>query len=801
MGAVVTFLLLCSAALNGATAGELAKLARSSGLDPAACYRVRDLRFARDELKIYFSEGYLVFAKPVQGQRVAAIFSTEVEGGDGEVLLIPPFVRERRSLASFTGSPTLNEHVQNAVLVFTDDTAAELLSMIQQAESKPSPEMGNLLAEKWNGVIQNFLSSFEVRLAEDLLSPHRRELGFFFGAFTGKTLGNFDVIWDPRAAHQISVGQVAFRENRRFFDTWTHFQARPWRTGTRRALGDGLRIQSVKIQAEITPELYLRAVTTLRIQPERREKTLALELSQRMKVTRATVDGQAAEAYSPESIRANLLRSIDNQILLISAGAGEFEPAKVVEVELHHEGQVILEAGNNVYYVGSRGSWYPNRTLQFALYDVTFRYPKSLDFVAAGEIVSEETVGDFRVTRRKTSAPVRLFGFNLGDFERKKVSRGALTVEVCANRRVETALQPKPRPLEVGNMPGSPFPPRGPLRRPPEIILLSPPTPDPTAQLVKLANEISDSFAELSARLGPPPLNQLIASPIPGRFGQGFPGLLYLSTLAYLDPAERQLSRSEPIDHLFYSEIIHAHEVAHQWWGNGVTSADYQDDWLMEALANYCALLLLEKRKGSRTLEAVLESYRSNLLKKLEDGRTIESAGPVTMGHRLYSSQSPASWSVVTYEKGSWILHMLRRRLGDGQFWKLLNSIYRQHLYNRITTEEFHRAASQHMPAGAVDPKLENFFETWVYGTGIPTLKLSHTLTGKAPKLVLRVTVTQSAVDEEFSTWVPVEIQLPRQRAITKWVQTGSTPVSFDLPVAAPPTKVVLNPGYAVLAQ
>lgn len=778
---------------------EVARLARTTTLDPAACYRVRDIRFVRDEVKLYFSDGFLIFAKPVNGQRIAAVFSTEVEGGDGEVLLIPPVTRERKSLASFTKSPTLNEHFMNSVMVFTDDTGAELLEMIREAEAKKSEEMGNLLAEKWNSVLANFLLSFEVRLAEDLLSPHRKSVGFFFGAFSGKTLGNFDLIWDPRSAHQISVGQVAFREERRFFDIWTHFQARPWRTGVKKPLGDGIRIESVAIQAEVTPDLLLKAVTKLRVIPERDEQTLAFELSQRMTVTEAKVDGQPAEAYSPESMRANLLRGVDNHIMLLSADSRKFEAGKPVDIEIHHEGKVILQAGNNVFYVGSRGAWYPNRLLQFASYDVTFRYPKTLDLVAAGDVVSEQEDGEYRVTRRKTSAPVRLFGFNLGDFEKEKLTRGPLTVEVCANRRVEAALQPKPRPVELGNPPVMPS--RGGLRRPPELMIMTPPAPDPTARLHKLAVEIGDAFADLSARLGPPPLNSLAVTPIPGRFGQGFPGMVYLSTLAYLDPAERQLSRTDPLNQLFFSEILHAHEVAHQWWGNGVTSADYQDDWLMEALANYSALLLLEKRKGARILDTVLESYKANLLKKLDDGRVIEAAGPVTMGHRLYSSQFPASWSVVTYDKGTWILHMLRRRLGDDAFWKLLNDLYRKNLYGRISTEQFREEARQKLPPGSPDPKLESFFETWVYGTGIPALKMTQSVSGKAPKLTLKVTITQSEVDEDFSVWVPVEIQAPSMKPIVKWVQTGNSPVTIQQPLAAAPTKVTLNPGRAVLVQ
>ena len=88
------------------------------------------------------------------------------------------------------------------------------------------------------------------------------------------------------------------------------------------------------------------------------------------------------------------------------------------EIEFHHEGKVIFDAGNHLYYVGARANWFPNVGLQFAKYDLTFRYPKDLDLVTAGELVDEHEEGDLRVTRRRTNAPIRIAGFNLGQYER-----------------------------------------------------------------------------------------------------------------------------------------------------------------------------------------------------------------------------------------------------------------------------------------------------------------------------------------------------------------------------------------------
>jgi hypothetical protein len=72
---------------------------------------VRDLALPKDEARIFFTDGYLIFAKPVAGVRMSAVFTADVEGGDAEVLVLPPNRGERRSLASYTGSPNLDEHL------------------------------------------------------------------------------------------------------------------------------------------------------------------------------------------------------------------------------------------------------------------------------------------------------------------------------------------------------------------------------------------------------------------------------------------------------------------------------------------------------------------------------------------------------------------------------------------------------------------------------------------------------------------------------------------------------------------
>ena len=759
---------------------DLAKGVREVQLDSAECYRVHDVQINKEDIHFYFTDGYLIFGKPVNGIRTAAVFTNEVEAGDAELLLLPPIRSERQSLAGYTGSPNLDEHLRAAVFLFADHTYDELIQQIRANPfDKRSPEMGAVMSERWDSVVRNLSASFETRLLLDLLSPRRRQDGAFVAAVNGKTLGNFDVLYEPLAFEQIGVGQLTSRANRTFFDIWTNFEAAPYRKGLRKFPGSEVSLKDYRIDATLEPSLNLRVVTKVKVTvAEPGERVLPFDMTARMHVSSATIDGVPAEVLEADSLRANLIRNSGSNLFLVVAPE-PLQPGREYEVEFHHEGAVVEDAGNQVYFVGPRGTWYPNSGTQFARFDLTFRYPKDLDLITPGEVISDITESDSRVTRRVVDVPIRFAGFNLGVYDRTRVVRPPYTIEVCANRALEAALQPKPRPLTPGSRTG----------RQPEARA---PLPQPVPRLEELAADVAATFEFMSTRFGPPPLKTLEVSPIPGAFGQGFPGLLYLSTMAYLHREDAALASLDPQVQSFFVDLLQAHETAHQWWGNVVTTSGYHDDWLMESLANYSALLYLEKNHGRDLLDAALESYRNRLLAKNPNGQTVDSAGPIVLGTRLESSLAPSAWVSITYGKGSWIMHMLRALMGEDRFLAMLAELRRRYEWKTISTEEFRQFASEFLPPKSPDAKLEAFFDQWVYGTGIPALKLTYSVHGRAPAVKLTGEVTQSDVDSEFSVQVPVEIQCGGTRQVI-WVRTSSSPVPFTATLPQAPTRVVLD--------
>ncbi len=783
------------------SARDLATSLADASFDPKQCFRVRNIRLEKEDLRIYLTDGYLIFARPVEGRRLAAYFHAEHEAGDGEILVVPPDAAERTTLARFSGAPNLNEHFKSGLLLFTDQTGDQLAATIKANEIAASEEMGNMLATQHNSLLKNIFHSFEIRLVSDLISNTPRD-GLFFMAFVGNRLGSLDVAFDPTSRDQISVGQVNFRNDTAFFDVWTSFPGRSVRQGRTRSAeaNTAVKTKHFDIQAEITPELKLKATTRIQFLPGGAGmRVMQFECSRQVRILSAKLNGRDVEFFQRESLRSNLIRGRDGDVFLV-VPTEPLAVDQIAEIVFEHEADVIRPAGNGVYFVGARGSWYPQSGVQFAPYDLTFRYPKNLQIVSAGTTVVERTEENVRITKRRIAQPVRMVGFNLGDYGKATTTRAGLTVDVFANKQLEPFLNRG----RANEMPPATtqFPRRtrvGEQQLPP--LEAAPPRANAAERAERLATEIADIFFMFREKFGPPPVPQLEISPVPGNFGQGFPGMIYLSTLSYLTASEMPAAVRDQQSQLFYSELLHAHEVAHQWWGNRVVAIGANDEWMMEALASYSALLQLERKKGTKAFDSVLEDYKKRLLAKLPSGQTLESMGPIKLGLRLETSQAPQAWRTITYEKGAWIFHMLRRRLGDQNFFAMLRDVCANFESKPLSTSDLRSIAAKYLPKQMADPKLEDFFEHWIYGTGIPELELKWKLEGKGTALKVVGTIHQKHVEETFTTLVPVEVQFARGvKSRTEWIRTDGADAEFEFKVATAPSKLVLDPTGSVLA-
>jgi len=444
--ASIILAVLVAAPLWATAASDLSTQIRGAKLDTTRCYRVRDLDFIREDLKIYLNDGYLIFAQPVAGLPFAAVFSSEVEGGDGEVLVTPPRRSERRSLATFADAPTLNTHFKTALFLFTDSIARELLNRAA-SQGPPSPEMGLLLSERYSPTVHNIAQGFEMRLMVDLLNENPAR-GFFYATIASVTLGTVDLVYDPTSHDQIVIGQYSTANGRPLFDVWTSFPSRSARAAGLNPVEadrDPYELTNFRIDATVGTDLNLTAVTKVTVRlKEPNLRALAFEISGQMEVDEALIDGQPAEIFRRESARESAIRPGENTIFLVvlSQALSSSQPH---EAEFRHHGKVIRTNDSKVFFVSSRANWYPNQGSGFANYELTFHYPMTLDLVTNGELISNTVEGDHRVTRRKTSAPIRFAGFNLGEYQCVERTRpNGFRLDVCGSRNLDPALRPRP---------------------------------------------------------------------------------------------------------------------------------------------------------------------------------------------------------------------------------------------------------------------------------------------------------------------------------------------------------------------
>jgi hypothetical protein len=788
---------------------DLARAIREAPLDPDQCYLVRDLSFSRDDIKLFFNDGYLIFSKPVAGERISAVFTTGGEDmADGELLLLPPSRTERQSLAKYTRTPNLDEHFETALITFTDGSAKMLLDELNAGgRGRPAPELGKVLAERWNPVSSAMNDSLAQRIAADMLSPVRPGGGFLFLALQNGRLGNMDVIFDPLADDQIFAGQLVQREGAFSFDVWTSFPSRAIRQNPALARLRPYTVASYRITAALDDDLNLKAVTraTLTV-GENPARVFSLTISRAEHVTSARLDGVPVEVVFQESTRTRAMRADENDLFLVVAPT-LLAPGSTHDLELEHEGGVIENRGSAVYSVGARSNWYPRLDLEFAVYDLEFRYPKALTLVTAGDLIEDRTEGDVRITRRRTPGPIRVAGFNLGSYARISHSAEGLTVDVYGNRSLDPALIPRPRatvvPQSVRPLYRSGGPP--PNSSQTTTVIQTPPTPDPLGRLEAVAADVAESLRFFSNTFGAPALKTLTVSPIPGTTGQGFPGLIYLSTLSYVDEAQRPQNVQENRQKTFFSDLMVAHEVAHQWWGNVVATDRYQDEWIMEGLSHYSALMWLEKKRGVASMQSELNDFRMDLLASNVDGNTVDSFGPLIWGYRLESARYNETWRIITYEKGAWILHMLRRRLGDARFFAMLRELRTRFEFKAATTQDFQSLVREYAAKQAayaepppVPPEImDSFFDNWVRSTGIPAVHLKYTSTGRAPSVRVTGTINfeqspQRGVFADFTTDIPLDVTLPNGQHRVQWIHAGDhdEPFSFTLPQT--PTRIVV---------
>ncbi|MFA7289043.1 MAG: M1 family metallopeptidase [Melioribacteraceae bacterium] len=227
--------------------------------------------------------------------------------------------------------------------------------------------------------------------------------------------------------------------------------------------------------------------------------------------------------------------------------------------------------------------------------------------------------------------------------------------------------------------------------------------------------------------------------------------------------------------HRFFSDLL-IHELAHQWWGNALTPKSWKDIWLNEGFATYSEALYWENNSGYDALVSTMASKQNSF-----------------KSSTLYDPEIDL-FSRLVYDKGAWVLHMLRYEVGNDNFFKILRTYYDSFKYKNVETKDF--IAITEKISGK---NLKKFFDQWVFkGKGKIELNYSYSLSDN--NVILNVNQIQKEYPE-YKFDIDVEILFSDKTKIKERLSIDKREYHINIPVNKKPINVTLDPDFWLLAE
>lgn len=295
-------------------------------------------------------------------------------------------------------------------------------------------------------------------------------------------------------------------------------------------------------------------------------------------------------------------------------------------------------------------------------------------------------------------------------------------------------------------------------------------TADSIPKLFANAEEIVSLFTEMIA---PFPYEQLAHVQSTTRFG----GMENAAAIFY-DGARMADGTMRP--------GLIAHEAAHQWFGDAVTPKSFGHVWLSEGFATYLEQLWVERTRGDTARQAAMTTMRARVL--------VDSAAA---GRSVVDTVAADYFELLganSYQKGAWVLHMLRRQVGDSAFFGGVRAFYATHRHGNATTDDLRTAVE-----GSSKQDLGWFFAQWLHRPGNPRLEVSWRYSPVRKRVTLIATQPKGpffqlpltiAIDGRVPR--PVTVAIPAQRR---------TEIELPVGVAERPSRIIVDPGVDLLAE
>lgn len=753
---------------------------------------IHHFELKRDAATFTFRDGSFAFYGAVNGKITGAVFR-----GQGHLHITPPTAQERHNLSLFTQSQEFDEDFDEAVLRFTDGTAAELhAAAIGKGQSDPAFTKA---AESLQEFARHHLhQNFDLTLLQDVLSPAPG--GVFIAAVRGHQRSHLFFVVDPNGLPGVAPEEVALLNWSGMDAAVTYplafHRAAEYVNGTASSSEQNAayKILHEKLDVTIEKSGFLSSLATVELRAQQDGVTvIPIDLYPTLRVS--SVQGEKGDAL--DWVQEGKDNDPDFGVVL----SAPLKKGETTTLKIAYGGKdVILNEGNGNYYPVAREDWYPNANQglgSYATYEMTFHVPKGLEIIATGTKTSASTEGKIATSAWKTETPLPVVGFSLGDFSEREVKLGS----ALADQLTVTAYANNQRPDFLNDMQGGVL---GSL--------------DTTPMLGNELSQGAQAAAIYTNFFGPVPFPHIaLTQQSACDYGQSWPMLVYLPICGFFDSTQQHFMGigGENLNKHMYWEVVTPHEVAHQWWGQTVGFGSYRDQWMSEGFADASASLYLQStRKTNEDFLHFWKEERTTLTQKNEFGFRAIDVGPVTMGMRLSSPKT--GWNIygdLVYPKGAYILHMIRMMMwtpkdGDDRFKAAMKDFVSTYWLRPATTEDFKAMIEKHMSPGMNldgNGRMDWFFNEYVYGTELPAYHFDSQMAANGDGTTLELKLVQSGVSPSFKMPVPIYLELANghilRLGVVDMVGSSSFEHTFNLPkFPAGVKKASVNYYYDVLS-
>ncbi|HEY3174536.1 MAG TPA: M1 family aminopeptidase [Candidatus Polarisedimenticolia bacterium] len=434
--------------------------------------------------------------------------------------------------------------------------------------------------------------------------------------------------------------------------------------------------------------------------------------------------------------------------------------------------ETIIQLSSVHYFVLNTYPWFPQYGYLGGQYkmDWTVKAKKPLYATGSGKIVEEKSEGSYNITHLVFDKDVQFPSLIFGQYN--KVTDTYVPAAGGTNVALAVFSWPRTTFFDLeGDTPQS-FDITVPGGKPKDVL-------NEAKAIIKFGEEL----------YGPFPYDQLqVAQMSPGLgFGQAPPGFVQLTGEAFMSSAELANFGRGNAD--FFHEFF-SHEIGHQWWGHTIGWASDEDVWLSESYAEYTAGLYVMGLLGQDRFQGKMRQWKDR-------AREADPHGAIAWANNLSGPSAGRYRTGLIYDKGPYVVHMLRSQVGHDNFVKAMKNLTAKYRYQQIGTDQLRKEFE-----AVVGYKLDYFFDQWYRGTGIPYFDYTTNVRqSEDGKWLATINISQRDKENFKIVSMPVFFHFGKDKVIVKERPVMKADDVYQVKLPEKPDSITLDDYHTLLAD